>query len=353
MNRTYIILFITSLLVFIFATTLFAQGAAINATGAAADTSAMLDVTSTSKGMLVPRMLGSQRAAIILPATGLIVYQTDAPAGFYYNAGNATTPNWVLLIAGSVAGTPNDVPNALVQRDAAGGFAAGTITSDSNIVLSSTTSATRGQIRQGANRLMHTFGSNNFFAGPNAGNFTMTGGYNSATGPSALFFNTTGSNNTANGLASLYSNTSGSNNTAGGMNALSYNTTGIRNTASGGYSLYTNTTGSNNTAVGYMADVSSANLTNATALGYNAKVGTSNSLVLGGTGADAVKVGIGTTTPQGALDVVSTTGGFIVPRMTTAQRNALTAVKGMIVYDTTLDSFYKFGGAGAGAWTAF
>ncbi len=85
MNRTYIILFIASLLVFIFATTLFAQGVAINATGAAADTSAMLDVTSTNKGMLVPRMLVSQQAAIVTPATGLIVYQTDGPSGFYYS----------------------------------------------------------------------------------------------------------------------------------------------------------------------------------------------------------------------------------------------------------------------------
>jgi hypothetical protein len=58
-------------------------------------------------------------------------------------------------------------------------------------------------------------------------------------------------------------------------------------------------------------------------------------------------VGIGTFSPQGALDVNSTTGAFIVPRMTTAQRDALTAVNGMIVYNTTANQFNFYEN---GAW---
>jgi hypothetical protein len=50
-------------------------------------------------------------------------------------------------------------------------------------------------------------------------------------------------------------------------------------------------------------------------------------------------VGIGTTSPEGALDVASTTGAFIVPRMTTTQRDALTAVNGMIIYNTSTNQF--------------
>lgn len=50
-------------------------------------------------------------------------------------------------------------------------------------------------------------------------------------------------------------------------------------------------------------------------------------------------VGIGTISPQGALDVVSTTGAFIVPRMTTAQRDSLAVVNGMIIYNTTTNQF--------------
>jgi len=58
-------------------------------------------------------------------------------------------------------------------------------------------------------------------------------------------------------------------------------------------------------------------------------------------------VGIGTTGPQGALDVVSTTGALIVPRMTTTQRNALTAVNGMIIYNTSDNQFNFYEN---GAW---
>ena len=54
---------------------------------------------------------------------------------------------------------------------------------------------------------------------------------------------------------------------------------------------------------------------------------------------DGGNVGIGTTSPQGALDVNSTTGALIVPRMTTTQRNALSPVNGMIIYNTTTNQF--------------
>jgi len=45
--------------------------------------SALLDVSSTTKGILFPRMTSTQRAAISTPAVGLIVYQTDATEGTY------------------------------------------------------------------------------------------------------------------------------------------------------------------------------------------------------------------------------------------------------------------------------
>ncbi|MEK7087203.1 MAG: hypothetical protein AAB958_00680, partial [Patescibacteria group bacterium] len=74
----------------------------------------------------------------------------------------------------------------------------------------------------------------------------------------------------------------------------------------------------------------------AVGIGANSVVLGNNSIV---TTALKGKIGIGTTNPQGALDIVSTTGAFIVPRMTTAQRDALTAVNGMIIYNTTTNQF--------------
>lgn len=74
-----------------------AQGVGINATGAPADTSAILDISSTAKGLLVPRMTAAQRAAIALPATGLVVYQTDGAQGLYWNAGTPAAPSWKLV----------------------------------------------------------------------------------------------------------------------------------------------------------------------------------------------------------------------------------------------------------------
>jgi hypothetical protein len=61
------------------------------------DTSAKLDISSTSKGLLAPRMTATQRAAITTPATGLLVYQTDGVSGFYVNSGTAGTPVWTRI----------------------------------------------------------------------------------------------------------------------------------------------------------------------------------------------------------------------------------------------------------------
>ena len=54
---------------------------AINTDGSPADNSAMLDVKSTEKGFLPPRMTEAQRDAISDPATGLLIYQTGSEAG--------------------------------------------------------------------------------------------------------------------------------------------------------------------------------------------------------------------------------------------------------------------------------
>ena len=86
---------ITAMMLFVIGN-LFAQNVGINNEGLSPHGSAMLDVSSTTKGFLPPRMTAAQKAAISAPAAGLLIYQTDATAGFYYYNGAA----WVAIPSG-------------------------------------------------------------------------------------------------------------------------------------------------------------------------------------------------------------------------------------------------------------
>ncbi len=151
----------------------------------------------------------------------------------------------------------------------------------------------------------NTTGNQNIAFGNNALSLNTIGSANSASGFESMLSNTTGSDNTATGHHSLFDNVSGARNTAIGRTSLEH-TLGNNNTAVGYYSGFTNVSGINNTFLGANADATAGTFTNATAIGYNAKVGSSNALVLGGTGADAVNVGIGMTTPLYPLQVINT-----------------------------------------------
>lgn len=88
---------------FVFAASAQSQSVGINENAATPDASAILDVQSQTKGSLFPRMLAAERAAIVNPAKGLLVYQTDGTEGFYYNAGSAGSPNWVRIATSPAA----------------------------------------------------------------------------------------------------------------------------------------------------------------------------------------------------------------------------------------------------------
>jgi len=73
-----------------FGLTVQGQNVAVNANGNQADPSALLDVASTTRGMLVPRMTTLQRSAIANPAIGLLVYDLNT-SSFWYYEGTAWT----------------------------------------------------------------------------------------------------------------------------------------------------------------------------------------------------------------------------------------------------------------------
>jgi hypothetical protein len=241
-------------------------------------------------------------------------------------------------------------------------FAAGQTISSGDLSLPQTASASTGVVNLGGTPYMHACCPNstqNTFVGSNAGNFTADAtssnggiGGNTAVGLQALnqlssgFGNTgvgfealqalsSGQGNTAQGFFALVSNSTGSGNTAVGMDALVSSNGASGNTAVGEFALSNNLGGSYTTAVGYGvghtqngeqeggtnntyigANVGPGvytDLSNATAIGANAIVDESNALILGGSGTNAVDVGIGTASPYNdyALDVEAVTNSQI------------------------------------------
>ena len=100
-----------------------AQNVGINSSGATPDASAMLDISSSTKGLLAPRMLAAERSAISLPATGLLVYQTDGTPGYYYNSGTSGSPVWIRVSSGIYTET-----DPVFVASPANGIASGDIT---------------------------------------------------------------------------------------------------------------------------------------------------------------------------------------------------------------------------------
>jgi len=98
--------------------TLQAQNISINATGSAAHEKAMLDISSTTSGILIPRMSTSQRNEIITPPNGLQVYNTttntlDTYRNSEWNAVAYTNPLNNIVRVFSLADLPTPVSGAI------------------------------------------------------------------------------------------------------------------------------------------------------------------------------------------------------------------------------------------------
>ncbi len=221
----------------------------------------------------------------------------------------------------------------------------------------------------GTNALLTTTGANNNAFGSASAQKTTTGAANCSFGTSSLFNNLTGSNNTcfghqtlnactvdgnsafgyqaglqissgtgnsAFGFQCLLANQTGSENSAFGNAALGAMTstkgsafgfnsldsaTGAENTAFGNRTGRTVTTGTKNTFLGASANVSVNNLTLVTCLGYSASASASSTMVLGGTGANAISAVIGGTAASARFHVIEATAGSEVFRAETIATN--------------------------------
>ncbi len=95
------------------------QNVGINNTGALPDSSAILDVSDTTKGILIPRMSSVQRAGIAGPAEGLMVYDTTTTGFWFYNGaawsqvGGGDT-DWTISGADQYSGVTGNVGIGIV-----------------------------------------------------------------------------------------------------------------------------------------------------------------------------------------------------------------------------------------------
>lgn len=170
-----------------------------------------------------------------------------------------------------------------------------------------------GYLFQGATRLLHTSGAQNFFAGQGAGSLTTTGGLSVGLGFSALTNITTGYYNTAVGYQSLLAATTADGNTAVGYLALGATTSGAYNVGIGLQALRSNTTGTYNQALGASALFSNLSGAYNVAMGPNA--------LFASTGSNNVGVGYGAlySTTSGARNTA--VGEFVGAANTTGSRN--------------------------------
>ena len=325
---------------------------AINTDGSNPDSSAMLDIKSTTGGLLIPRMDRTDRNLISSPATGLLVYATDDSTFYFYNGNDwvrfakdiwITNGNYIYTVSDSIGiGTATPI----AELDVHGRIAQ---TGTGNSVF----------IGEGAGENDDLTDNRNVFVGQFAGKATSTGHKNSAFGYQSFYTNTTGIHNTAIGYKSLhmntigdyniavgtyalYDNTEGFANTAVGINSLEDNTTGYYNTASGFISLQRNDSGSLNTAYGYASLMSNISGWSNIAIGHasllNNNTGNHNiaigSLALSLNGSGSFNIAIGSRALHG-----NTTKSYLVAIGDSAlYNNGIGASTGEAVYNTAIGS---------------
>lgn len=242
-------------------------------------TSAKMEISSTTKGFLPPRMTGAQQAGIVDPVEGLMIYNIDSAAYCFYD-GSA----WIRLAAASGGTVSPGGSNEDITFNDAGlfggdnGFKWSKINRKLSVDSIIDISDAAAELHAGGQRFGYRLGSHNW-----RWTFYNMSWYDPGFDPTW----------------SIYA--------SGGVN-------------------------------GFQMDViptsTSIQTLDHNNLGFQA-------------GNATQRVGIGTLAPNASskLEVSSTTSGFLPPRMTTTQRNAISSpAEGLIVYDLTLHKLYVYDG---------
>ena len=351
-----------------------------------------LDVVSTDDGLLIPRisLSATNVATVITPTVSELVYNTatsgvginQVTPGYYYwdgslwirlATGNATA-SWALTgNAGTTAatnflGTTDDVDLVFRRNNIRAGFIGNPVYDVSFDFINGNTSFGANSLLNPTLNFATQSGVRNTAIGVNVMPGLTSGRLNTGIGEFALFSNTSGIANTAVGSGTLFSNSIGinnvaigrqaltssnaDNNTAVGFSSLRNNTSGTGNSAIG-YRTLNASTGSNNVALGFDAGLTLTTGSNNIMIGANTVapvIGGSDQLNIGNTifgnmpgiltaGVNTTRtIGINSTTPQGALDIVSSNNGLLIPRValvsTALVLPVLSGTTSEIVYNT-------------------
>lgn len=203
-----------------------AQNVAINATGAAPAASAMLDIASTTTGLLIPRMTTAQRTAIAAPATGLKVYDTTTGTFWYFNGivwvQELTTGNGWILAGNTLAGTEwmGSVNNQPV-RFASNNAERMRILPAGNVIVGATAAVDPLDLFEAVGTAAQPYAVNGY---ANGGAVGIWGEANSATGFGMLAINIQASGT---GLIGIGNNSAGTYLVAGAGVAANGNPTGL------------------------------------------------------------------------------------------------------------------------------
>lgn len=268
------------------------------------DSSSILDVYSSNKGMLLPRVkLNSTTdvSTVASPATSLLVYNTntfsDVTPGYYYWDGS----KWVRLASGAVASSGNSW-----NLD-------GNLLPDNTKFLGSTNYYPLN-FKVNSTNIGRLYPNGGFYFGMSAQanenrSFAFGQSADASNQPDAFAIggstNASGYRSAAIGYGASASQTEsfsvGFNATASGYRSMAFGNSALssQNDAIAlGYN--TRATGLSATALGYQANASGQN---STAIGYNASTSQANAIVLGDYTNTNNKVGIGTNVPDERLHI--------------------------------------------------